>query len=145
MDKAEVSDAPPAITGSCLCGSVRFEVQPPFVAFRYCHCGRCRKATGSAHAANLFVPGGQFAWLQGEESVNRFDLPDAKRFSVWFCSRCGSRVPHKVRDGENFLVPAGLLDKDPMTRPEESIFWGSKAEWYQAPHTLPRHEDYAPR
>ena len=40
------------ITGTCLCGQIKFEVTPPFAGFRYCHCSRCRKASGSAHAAN---------------------------------------------------------------------------------------------
>ena len=42
--------------GSCLCGGVVYEIDPPFKIFQYCHCSRCRKFTGSAHAANLFVP-----------------------------------------------------------------------------------------
>lgn len=47
-----------AVTGSCLCGAVKFEITPPSTAFRYCHCTRCHKATGAAHAANMFVPAG---------------------------------------------------------------------------------------
>ena len=130
------------IGGSCLCGSVKFEVTPPFIAFRYCHCSRCRKASGSAHAANLFVPQHQFAWLQGEESVRRFDVPDAQRFSVWFCGQCGCRVPHKVRDRDDFLIPAGLLDADPILRPQNSIFWASKASWYVEPRQMPLFSEY---
>lgn len=129
-------------SGSCLCGTVRFEIKPPFSAFRYCHCSRCRKASGSAHAANVFVPQSQFGWLAGEASVNRFDLPGAKRFSVWFCSRCGTRVPHKVRERDDYLVPAGILDNDPVRRPEHSIFWGSKAPWYLEPAEIPKHAEY---
>ena len=129
-------------SGSCLCGSVRFEIKPPFSAFRYCHCSRCRKASGSAHAANVFVPQGQFGWLAGEASVNRFDLPGAKRFAVWFCSRCGTRVPHKVRERDDYLVPAGILDNDPVKRPENSIFWGSKAPWYLEPGEIPKFTEY---
>ena len=71
-----------AITGSCLCGSVKFEVTPPFAAFRYCHCSRCQKATGSAHASNAFIPVTQFKWLAGEALIKHFDLPGAKRFAV---------------------------------------------------------------
>ena len=44
------------IPASCLCGAVKFEITPPLVAFRYCACARCRKATGAAHAANMVVP-----------------------------------------------------------------------------------------
>jgi len=130
------------INGSCLCGSVTFAVTPPFSAFRYCHCSRCRKASGSAHAANLFVPQTQFEWRTGEAAVKRFDVPDAQRFSVWFCGECGSRVPHKVRGRDDVLVPAGLLDAEPGMRPQNSIFWESKADWYVEPQQMPRFKAY---
>src|SRR5438093_3808996 len=36
------------IRGSCLCGGVRFEVEPPFIRAGHCHCERCRKHSGTA-------------------------------------------------------------------------------------------------
>ena len=133
-----------SLAGSCLCGSVRFEVTPPFTAFRYCHCSRCQKASGSAHAANAFVPAAQFAWRAGEPLVKRYDHAQAQRFAVWFCGTCGSRVPHQVRGRDDMLIPAGLLDQPPadMPRPENSIFWGSRAPWYVEPHAMPCFNDY---
>jgi hypothetical protein len=107
-----------AIPGSCLCGSVKFEVTPPFTAFRYSHCTR---------------------WLDGESLVKRFNLPGAKRFAVAFCTQCGTRVPHKT--GENMLIPAGLLDGDPGARPANSIFWKSKAAWYVSPQEIPKFDE----
>jgi hypothetical protein len=130
------------IPGSCLCGTVKFEVTLPFAGFRYCHCTRCQKASGSAHAANGFVPESQFRWLAGESSVRHFDLPGAKRFAVWFCPQCGTRVPHKIKTTDNMLIPAGVLDADPGMRPENSIFWKSKAAWYVAPHDMPQFDEY---
>jgi hypothetical protein len=130
------------ITGSCLCGSVKFAVSPPFSAFRYCHCSRCRKASGSAHAANLLLPRTQFEWLEGENSIKRFDVQEAQRFSVWFCPECGSRVPHNIRTRDDVLVPAGMLDADPQMRPENNIFWASKAAWYVEPHQMPLFDEY---
>lgn len=132
-----------AISGSCLCGAVKFEVKPPFAAFRYCHCSRCRKASGSAHAANVFVPEAQFQWLAGESLIKHFDLPGAKRFGVWFCPQCGTRTPRKVKSTENMLIPAGVLDGDPGIRPEKSIFWESKAIWYVSPENIPKFDESA--
>ena len=132
-----------AITGSCLCGSVKFAVTPPFAGFRYCHCSRCRKASGSAHAANAFIPETQFKWLAGESLVRHFELPGAKRFAVWFCPQCGTRMPHKVKSTENMLIPAGVLDGDPGMRPENSIFWKSKAAWYVSPQGIPQFDEYS--
>jgi len=133
---------PSSATGSCLCGAVRFEIAPPSVAFRYCHCSRCQKVTGAAHAANLFVPAAQFKWLSGESLAKRFNLPGAKRFAVSFCSECGTRVPHQVTGTENMLIPAGVLDANPDLRPEGSIFWGSRAGWFVETPELPKAEEY---
>ena len=130
-----------AIAGSCLCGSIKFVVTPPFAAFRYCHCSRCQKASGSAHAANAFIPQTQFKWLAGESLVKRFDLPGTKRFAVWFCPQCGTRLPHKVKSTENMLIPAGVLDADPGMRPQNSIFWKSKAAWYVSPQEMPKFDE----
>ena len=130
------------LAGSCLCGSVRFEITPPLAGFRYCHCSRCRKATGSAHAANIFLPQTQLKWLAGESLIHRFDLPGAKRFAVCFCTKCGTRVPHKIPGTENYLVPAGVLDSTPEARPNGSIFWGSRAQWYVEPAERPKHDEY---
>ena len=132
------------LAGSCLCSDVKFEVTPPFTAFRYCHCSRCQKASGSAHAANAFVPASQFNWREGEALIKRYDHAAAQRFAVWFCTQCGSRVPHQVRGRGDMLIPAGLLDQPPadMPRPENSIFWGSRATWYVSPNEMPCLNEY---
>src|SRR5436190_652026 len=44
------------IPGSCLCGAVRYVVTGEPLLARYCHCSRCRKARGAAHAANVVMP-----------------------------------------------------------------------------------------
>ena len=37
------------IRGSCLCGSVKFEIERAAGPFELCHCARCRKVSGSAY------------------------------------------------------------------------------------------------
>ena len=130
------------LTGSCLCGTVRFEMSPPLSGFRYCHCSRCRKASGSAHAANIFLPKSQFAWVAGESAVTRYKHAAAQRFAVWFCSKCGTRVPHEIPVRGDMLIPAGVLDADPGMRPEMNIFWDSKAAWYVEATAMPKHAEY---
>ncbi len=132
------------LAGSCLCGGIQFEITPPFTAFRYCHCSRCQKASGAAHAANAFVPSAQFSWRAGEALIKHYDHVPSQRFAVSFCTQCGSRVPHQVRGRDDYLIPAGLLDQAPpdMPRPENSIFWGSRAPWYVEPNTMPCFNEY---
>ena len=120
-----MTDAP--IPGSCLCGEVAFQITLPYVWFHYCHCSRCRKASGSAHSANLLVKVDQLEWTRGHERLGRYELPGAKSFSTTFCTRCGSALPWVTQNGRWVVVPAGSLDDDPPGRPERNIFWDSRA------------------
>jgi len=129
--------------GSCLCGGVVYEIDPPFKIFQYCHCSRCRKFTGSAHAANLFVLPSQFRWLKGEEQLGRFEHPEAKYFATGFCTKCGSSTPWAVKGGVNIVVPAGTLDEDPEIKPQQSIFWDSRACWFEENKDLVKFEGTA--
>ena len=36
------------LRGGCMCGEVEYAVRSPFVYALNCHCGRCRRTTGSA-------------------------------------------------------------------------------------------------
>jgi hypothetical protein len=121
------------VHGSCLCGVVAFEVRLPFVRFVNCHCSRCRKATGSAYAANAVVQPDAFRWTRGADRVVRYDLPQARSFATTFCGACGSPLPHLTRSGREVIVPAGSLDEDPGVAPSANAHWDSRAPWMVAP------------
>lgn len=123
--------------GSCLCGAVAFEIQPPYRFFQYCHCNRCRKRTGSIHAANIALPAAQFTWLAGEANVQTFRLATAPRWSAGFCTTCGSAMPFRTRDGTGYVVPSGALDDDPGEQPTRNVWTGSRAPWEVAATALP--------
>lgn len=126
--------------GSCVCGAVTFVIEGPYRGFQYCHCSRCRKKTGSAHAANIFVPVEQFQWEQGEDKVKRYELPSAKYWSTAFCTECGSAMPWLTRNGKAMVVGAGALLDDPGIRPQFNVFFGSRAPWYVSAADLDKHE-----
>lgn len=128
-------------TGSCLCGKVHYQISGNLGIFQYCHCSRCRKFTGSAHAANLLVSPDQFAWLEGEQDVGRFEPLDTKHFATSFCQSCGSSLPWLAKSKKAVIVPAGSLDSDPEIKPIQNIFWDSKADWYQNASELPKHKE----
>ncbi len=116
------------VKGSCVCGAVAFHVEEPFVAFQYCHCGRCRKKTGSAHAANAFVEAEKLTWIRGEGHVRRFDVPDT-RWSSAFCTTCGSAMPWLNRTHTHYVVPAGAFETT-TEKPRRNIHFASRASWY---------------
>ncbi|MBD3666563.1 MAG: GFA family protein [Kangiella sp.] len=115
------------ITGSCLCGKVEFDISDNFDSFYLCHCSRCRKATGTAHGANLFATKATLNWLTGQELVKTFNLPDT-RFTKSFCTECGSPVPTEIK-GKLVIVPAGCLDSSPSINPTAHIFCDHRATW----------------
>ena len=100
----------PAVKGSCLCGEVEFEFVDGVRTFQYCHCSRCRKFTGAAHAANLIVTPDSFRWTRGEESVGRYEVPEATYHATAFCKKCGSSLPWRNKTGSAVIIPAGTLD-----------------------------------
>ncbi|WP_096086962.1 GFA family protein [Agaribacterium haliotis] len=123
--------------GSCLCGKVRFSLDQKAKLFQYCHCSRCQKITGSAFAANLYADPASFKWLEGEELVGRYEVPDAKYFATGFCKNCGSSLPWLAKGGRSVVIPAGSFDEDPGLRPKQNTFWADKACWYEEPASLP--------
>ncbi|WP_026291589.1 GFA family protein [Marinobacterium rhizophilum] len=118
--------------GRCLCGAVHYRIEGPFRRFMLCHCSRCRHATGSSHASNLFCKPDQLQWLSGAEQVQRFKLQEAERFGRSFCRTCGAPVPFVSEDGTYVNVPAGSLDDAPGILPQARIFCASRAVWDDA-------------
>lgn len=130
------------LRGSCLCGAVTYEVRAPFLRFAHCFCSRCRKATGSSHAANLYISPDHLAWTSDQDSVVRFDLPSAQSFATTFCRNCGAPLPHHTRSGREVVVPAGSLDNVPSLKPQANIFWSSRAPWACGSAALPNFDKY---
>jgi hypothetical protein len=132
------SGTPGSIGGSCLCGAVAFEYERPIEAWHNCHCSRCRRARGTAHASNVFVPLARFRWLDGADEVEAFKVPEAERFTQTFCRGCGAKVPRVNPQRGYVSIPAGSLDDDPVDRPERHIYVASKAPWHEIADALPR-------
>lgn len=127
-----MSDQP---TGSCLCGSVRFQVEAPFQTAVNCHCNRCKKITGAAFESIALAPRSAFVLLDGEELLTAYHLSELA--SKHFCSRCGTpiynlhaRLPGRV------IIHIGALDEPAGVTPSANIFCESMLPWVPAIGTL---------
>src|SRR4029079_17510517 len=78
------------LKGSCLCGSVHYEVDAPAGPIVHCHCETCRKAHGSAFSSVSPVPRDAFRWTKGEDLLAAFESSPGKFRR--FCSKCGSQI-----------------------------------------------------
>lgn len=105
-------------SGGCLCGAVRYTVRgEPFHVGR-CHCGDCRKRSGSAFSVygqwplDAFEPTGEYATHEGDS----------------FCAVCGSRLFSIYDEGVELLL--GSLDDPPFElRPEAEIWIKRREPW----------------
>lgn len=129
------------ISGSCLCGEVNYEFTGPIKVFQYCHCNRCQKITGTAHASNIIIDPDHFKWIKGENNVGRYELPEAKHFASSFCKKCGSTLPWITQSKKAMIVPAGTLDNDPTIKPMHNIFYTDKACWYENVDDLVKYDE----
>jgi hypothetical protein len=102
-----------------------------------CHCSRCRKSRGTAHATNLVLPLDGFRYTAGEELVTVYRVPDAKHYAHAFCRVCGSSMPRCDESRGIVIIPMGSFDDDPGVRPERHIYVDSRAPWDEIVDGLP--------
>ncbi len=129
------------LKGSCLCGAFRYTAKGEPQGFYHCHCQRCRKASGTGHASNLFLKG-TLEWDTDSQDLVTYKLPEAKRFSNTFCPHCGSRMPRFIEQAGVVMIPAGSLDDEPPVVPQARIFQSSKASWSCDLRDIPVFEEY---
>ena len=125
------------ISGGCLCNAVRFEVRGPLGPVRYCHCSRCRRATGTAFSANSRVLSDDFSVTSGKDRITEYEM--ASGVFRGFCSRCGSPIYARLETEPAYLrVRLGTLEGDPGVRPIGHVWVDSKAPWFEISDSLPQ-------
>ncbi|HEU5362374.1 MAG TPA: GFA family protein [Gaiellaceae bacterium] len=131
------------LTGGCLCGGVRFEIDEAPQSASYCHCTRCQRRTGTAASAQARVPAGALRVVEGEELVREWAPPDG--WPKCFCSACGSALWSRDPQGTVLGVRLGAFDSDPGVRPAYRQYVAYAAAWEEIPDDgLPRFPERRP-
>jgi hypothetical protein len=130
--------------GSCLCGNVRYELTSELGEFGYCHCTSCRKASGSAHAANAPIDRKDFSLISGANTLREFESSPGK-FRA-FCSHCGSPIYAYLASTPDVLrIRLGSLDTVFTKQPRAHTFVSDKASWEPIDDGLPQFPEWAPK
>jgi hypothetical protein len=131
------------ITGGCLCGGVRYEVDGSFLRASHCHCSRCRRHTGTSHSTQGRARREDFRLVAGEELISVY-TPDGGAVKA-FCTVCGSSLfGGQWPEGDEVTIRLGSVDGDPGIRPQFHTFVGSRAVWDEITDDLPQYEGYKP-
>jgi hypothetical protein len=128
------------LAGKCRCGAVQYEVTDAFLYAANCHCSQCRAATGSAFKSFAGIEKEKLTITEGFDDLAVFG---EERLNDTRCAACGSFLFSVVRGGAYVHVALGSLVDVPTIRPEEHIFVGSKAPWFEITDGLPQHDEYA--
>jgi hypothetical protein len=121
-----------ALTGSCLCGGVRFEVEQPFVRVSACHCESCKKISGGVGTSSGLARTEDIRIVQGEDLLTTYQPGEGS--AKTFCSVCGTNL---FGGGwpESELAPVRLPTLDePFEEPiAMHLFVRSVAPWETLP------------
>ena len=128
------------VRGSCLCGSVRYEVLGKLPRIVHCHCRMCRKAHGAAFGSYSEVRAEDFRIVSGEDDIEAYESSAGVRRT--FCRKCGSTLQFLTAKRPAMVdLAVGTLDDDPGVKPAHHIFVGSKAPWFDITDGLPQYTE----
>jgi hypothetical protein len=124
------------MTGGCLCGAVRYEIEgaPQFVG--KCYCNDCKKETGTGHNTVVAVSD---AALHLTGALTKFARRGDSGAEVVrsFCPICGTTVfgCPSAMPGVS-MVRAGTLDNPASITPMMAIYGSRAVHWDQPPAGL---------
>ena len=113
--------------GSCLCGSVSFQVNGDLTPPAACHCGQCRKQSGHFWCATN-AQDADFT-LTSDKSLRWYDASD--RATRGFCGNCGSFLFWKRKGASRIAIAMGAFDQSTGLALARHIFVADKGDYYQ--------------
>jgi hypothetical protein len=126
-----------SFTGGCLCGGIRFEVEPPTKWCAHCHCSLCRRAHGAGYITWFGVARDQFRIDDSEQLLTWYRSTSAARRG--FCSRCGSTLFFEGdRWPDERHIVLAVMDGPIDREPQAHVFFDSGAPWIRVSDDLPK-------
>ena len=134
-----------SLTGSCLCGAVRYESNAEPVFSGHCYCSDCQKETGGGHLTVAAVPD---ATVKISGPTISFSKPGGSGQAIerTFCSKCGSTLFSRPQAYTGMtLLRAGTLDNPSQIVPGMSIYTSHALAWDQPSTSIPGFLEMPPR
>ncbi len=116
------------VTGSCLCGSVKYTLNSEPQMALNCHCNICKKITGSAFESVLLIDQADFEINQGKDHLTVYQI--SKKAKKHFCNRCGTPIYnlHRLAPGKA-IVHIGSLDDPTCIEPSINLHAENMLPW----------------
>lgn len=114
-----------AARGNCLCGSIKITANTMSKNVGACHCGICRKWGGGPF---MTVNCGTDVVFDNEKEIGIFNSSEwAER---GFCKQCGSHLFYRLKETQQYFIPAGIFDDVTSFEFDHQVFIDNKPAYY---------------
>ena len=118
------------LTGSCLCGAIRYELNIPITELRACHCKDCQKASGTGGTVNAMILSSALRITQGTPKRFTKKADSGRTLHRFFCGDCGSPLfSRREVLPEITSLRIGTLDNAPPMKITTNIWTESARPW----------------
>jgi len=118
------------ISGSCMCGAIRYTVDVPITELRACHCTNCQKGSGTGAAENAVIPSAAFHLERGSLKHFASRADSGRTLNRYFCGDCGSPIYSQRENApETVVLRVGAIDNPGDFRVTAHIWMRSARPW----------------
>lgn len=122
------------IRGECQCGSIRYEVNGPFIEQVACHCTHCQKFSATAFGVSALIARENFTLISGELKLFVRTADSGNRNECYFCAECGNRIYHVNPNNAGVLrLKPGTLEDTSAINPTVHYWVKRKQAWVVIP------------
>ena len=132
------------ITGGCLCGAVRYEIEAEPIVTRLCWCRVCQFIAAGNAAVSVCFPSRGLS-VVGEMRDFESVAHSGNRMHRRFCPTCGTHLFSEAESRPHLIfVRAGTLDDREIARPAATIWTARAPSWACLDAALPSWEGQPP-
>ena len=125
-------------TGHCHCGQISFSIEGEPLRMAQCHCGACRRISGTGHASNAFFNKSQIT-IKGEPAIYAYTADSGRVRHRLFCPNCGSRLFTSGPNNPDVMgVHVGVIDNTDWFKAEIIYYDHERPIWDMMDPEIPR-------
>ncbi len=130
------------ISGSCLCGKIRYNVLGKDLEGTYCHCTDCQKTTGSAFIFVFPIEPTKFVLTNGNLNSHTRTADSGNKVTNNFCPSCGTTVFFgNIESSILIWIQSGTLDEPEIVKATQQIWTKRRLPWCNIDSGIPSHKE----
>ena len=129
-----------SVTGGCLCGAVKYQIDQSPTTMGVCHCKNCQRQAVSAFSTLAVVPREQFEFVEGEpKQYLDGDTSSGNKVERYFCANCGSPIYSALGSQPDVIyLKTGTMDDTNDFAPQFHVWCDTKQNWVELPEDIPQ-------